>query len=137
MGKFNKDKTRRGGKSCVAGGSKGFSCTNTVFTDVLSMHTFPSKTKDPKRHNKWVKFVRKHRSNWMPHKDSVLCSEHFELTCFSKNPSIAKSLGMRLRLQQDAVPSIDAAPDNKEPSKEYSAREKRKVFYLGHMLLML
>lgn len=127
MGRFNKEKSRPGGKMCVGGGPGGFSCRNTQYTNV-SLHLFPSKIKEPSRYRKWVQFLRRHRHQWKPSQSSRLCSEHFEVSCFDKNPEIARSLGMLARLKNDAVPTIDAVPEPEEvAAPTYTERGKRQV----------
>ena len=51
------DKRPLGGKRCVAGGPNRASCANSQHTDGISMHMFPSETKDPQRRRKWMNFV--------------------------------------------------------------------------------
>ena len=90
--------SKRGGKYCVAGGPNNISCQNTSYTEGVSIHYFPT---DPVFRQKWTRFVRIHRANFKPVKSSVLCSAHFEPSCFtkrlvfaSKDPKdIPKSIG--------------------------------------------
>lgn len=87
------------------------------------MHLFP---KDEARRVKWERFVRKHRSNFKATKTSVLCSVHFEPTCFSRRLDINVDEGDRKkrRLNIDAVPTIDVAQCT--PPQEQSDRERRQ-----------
>ncbi len=124
-----------GGKYCVAGGPNNVSCKNSQHTEGVSIHNFPSAKKEPERHSKWVRFVRKHRHEWKPSGTSVLCGSHFEDSCLKQNREIAASLGMRVRLKSGAVPTIDSAnivPEQIE--KSLSNRERRKIFMLTYFL---
>ena len=47
-----KPSTKRGGRSCVAGGPGGQSCKNTQFMEGVSIHTFPDKNSDLGRY--WI-----------------------------------------------------------------------------------
>ena len=116
-----------GGKRCVAGGPNGESCGNSQYTPGGSIHHFPHQAKEPSRYMQWVCFVCRHRPKWAPgNKQAILCGIHFEESCFTVNRSIAKSLGMKVVLKPDAVPTIDAANELKEKSK-HPGREHRKV----------
>ena len=120
--------TRHGGKYCVAGVPNNTSCTNGQFTEGISLHVFPNVNKEPERHWQWVRFVRRHRPGWKPSGRSILCGVHFEEKCFDQNKVVALSLGKKLRLKPDAVPTVDVA--NKSPVVEHSMthRQRRKVF---------
>ncbi len=110
-----------------------YSCKNSHHTERVSIHNFPSAKKEPERHAKWARFVRKHQPGWNPSETSVLCGSHFEESCFEQNREIAASLGMRVRIKSGAVPTIDSAnivPEQVEKSR--SNRERRKVFMLTH-----
>ena len=89
-------------------------------------HGFPRKEKHKYRHQAWVRFVRKHRPNWSSTNSSVLCSDHFDDSCFTKNREIALRLGMKRKLKPDAVPTIDPslteAADNIDQSLTYRAK---------------
>lgn len=76
---------KRGGKYCVAGSRDNVSCTNTSYSTGISMHKFPS---DKVVCQKLTSFVRKHRPNFKPSKTMVLCSAHFEPTCFTQLASV-------------------------------------------------
>ena len=116
------------GKRCVAGGPGGVSCGNSQHTPGISIHHFPDKKKDPGRFNQWVRFVRRHRPNWNPQSgQTILCGIHFEDCCFNVKKDIASSLGIQLRLNKDAVPTIDVANVPLETDDDLGAREKRKV----------
>ena len=117
-----------GGKRCVAGGPNGVSCGNSQHTKGVSIHHFPSKIKDRERHLQWVRFVRRHRPNWNPSDQTVLCGIHFDDASYTMRRDIALSLGIKTYLKPDAVPSIDVANVREEgDSVPLQAREKRQV----------
>ena len=95
-----------GGQSCSAGGPNGLSCRNRQHTKGISIHRFP---KNPKVRKQWIDFVQRHRSGWKPTDTSILCSVHFEDSCYTMNHEIAASLGIKSILKRDAVPTIDVA----------------------------
>ena len=100
----------RGGKYCVAGGPNQASCTNSQHTaDGIFIHTLPDEEKAPERRKKWVRFVRTHRPHFTPSRSSVLCSAHFEESSFTMNVSVSSSLGMKRKLTETAVPTVDVA----------------------------
>ena len=123
-------KVKHGGRSCVAGGPGGVSCTNTQYTQGISLHVFLSDEKDQKRRQEWIRFVRKHRPQFVPSASSVLCSAHFEETSYTKNLEISAALGLKRKLVADAIPSIDVAgpPERASTSTtELSSRDRRQV----------
>ena len=119
-----KKDSRIEGKYCVAGGPGLVSCKNTSEMEGISTHLFP---KDEAMRAKWERFVRKHRANFKATKWSVLCSVHFEPTCFTRRLDINVDQGDRKkrRLYKDAVPTIDVA--ERTPPQEQSERERRLV----------
>ncbi len=130
---------RLSGKRCVAGGHNGASCGNSQYNPEVSIHHFPDKNKDPNRYFQWVRFVRRHRPNWSPTSNqAILCGIHFEESAFTVKRDIATSLGMKLKLKPDAVPTIDVANERKEIENVAStSREKRKVMVIFHFLFFL
>ena len=125
----NVTKKKRGGQYCVAGGPNQNSCKNGQFTEGISVHQFPNKAKDGKRHRMWVRFVQRYRPNWQPSSSSVLCSFHFEDSCFTTNKAVAELLKMRRKLQPDAIPTINltAMEEDSNNAKSNSRRKIRKV----------
>ena len=91
----NSDKLPREGRRCVAGGPNLVSCTNSQHTEGISMHLFPKEETDRQRQRKWVNFVHKHRPSFQATKTSVLCSAHFEDSCFNMNLMLAKSINIK------------------------------------------
>ena len=115
------------GKRCVAGGPGGVSCGNSQYTLGKSIHHFPDKNKYPERFSKWVRFVRRHRPNWTPESNqAILCGVHFEDSCFTTRRDVAISLGMKIKLKPDAIPTVDAANESKKDEK-LPDRAKRQV----------
>ena len=121
--------TRRGGRYCVAGTPQKVSCKNTSYTPGIKMHAFP---KDPKTRQKWVQFVRKHRLDFKElTKHSLLCSAHFEDSCYSRRFS-DESSGYRV-LEHGSIPTRDTSfllenEDDKDDG--ITARGKRKVCFV-------
>ena len=115
-----------GGKRCVAGGPNGESCGNSQRTPGGSIHHFPDREKEPQRYVQWISFIRRHRPNWVPGNQAIMCGIRFKESCFTVNRSIAKSRGMKLKLQKDAIPTIDAANVITE-TRKLLPREQRKV----------
>jgi len=88
----------------VAGLPNGISCTYGQHTEGKSVHTFPLKEKDRKRHQEsWVRFVRRHRPKWSRTNWSFLYPDYFDVNCFTKNQEIADKLEMKRKLKPDAV----------------------------------
>ena len=116
------------GQRCVTGGPGGVSCGNSQHTAGISIHRFPNRKKDSRRFRLWVHFVRRHRPNWSPSSDkAILCSIHFEESCFHPRRDIASSLGIQARLIKTAVPTIDAANKPPDDNKSLGLPERRKV----------
>ena len=113
-------KKRVAGRMCCAHSSSGIHCPSTQFTTDVSLHYFPDKLKDVGRYEAWKNFVRKYRPAFNPSKSksSSLCSLHFEDDCFAVRRDVARELGIRIRLNRDAVPTIDAANTRKPKVKK-------------------
>ena len=116
-----------GGQSCVAGAPNNESCTNNQHTEGISLHRFP---KDPVVRKQWVNFVRRHRKEWQPEKYPVLCSAHFEDSCYTKNRQIAALLGIKSILHKKSVHKIDAAGT---PEPEITSDRARRQVSLSHL----
>ena len=118
---------KRGGKYCVAGGPNKVSCQNTSYSPGLSMHYFPS---DQTLRLKWTRFVQRHRANFQPTKTSVLCSAHFEESCFTKKLSLVEpdiGKGSKRVLNKGAFPTRDTIVPEAAATQELSSRGKRQV----------
>ena len=81
----HKPKKRSSGKFCVAGGPRNMSCTNNSKTEGISLHMFP---RDDAIHEKWIRFIQRHQAKWQPSKTSVLCSVHFDSSCFEQRADL-------------------------------------------------
>ena len=91
------------------------------------MHSSP---KNKSLREKWIRFVRLTRKdNWQPDGRFVVCTLHFESSCFKRAFHIE---GQRRDLKQGSVPSIKT-PECGKP-KQTSSRERRKVRRLSHHL---
>ena len=100
-------KRKKGGKYCVSGTANGVSCKNGSHTPNVSIHKFQA---DPVTRNAWVKFVCKHRPHFMPLASTVLCSAHFEQSCFTRLSGMLPedSTTKQVRnLQRGSVPTRD------------------------------
>ena len=121
----------RGGQYCVAGNANGVGCTNGQHTKGVSLHTFPNKMRKKEINQQWMNIVRKHRPKWTSLRSSVLCSVHFDKKCFKTKLEIADALGMKRRLHETAVPTIDVADDTEIPVQPLTDRERRQVCFLN------
>ncbi|XP_061890082.1 zinc finger protein 37-like [Entelurus aequoreus] len=95
-----------GGKRCIAAG-----CSNTN-TAGVSLFTFP---KDDSQALLWNREVKRTRLDWTTHtKYSVLCSDHFERSCFEEGPLRRVEMGIAtarpLVLKKGARPTIFNGP---------------------------
>ena len=91
-------------KTCVAAG-----CSNT-YKEGVSLFHFP---KDSVMRKKWADQVKKIRDKWEPTDHSVLCSKHFEESCFETDTLLMGSLGLgkkKIYLKADAVPTLFSKP---------------------------
>ena len=129
-------------RNCSAGGPGGISCTNTPDNHPkISIYQFPSDRdsttekgkKNIARHKVWKTFVRRHRPDFEPTKWSYLCSAHFEETCFAGNRELNWTLGRKILLTDDAVPTVYIAGAEAKVPPEFGGvaaltpRMKRKV----------
>ena len=129
MASTRKSRERLGGQYCVAGLPNGVSCQNGQYTEGKSIHEFPNKAKEKSRHQSWLSFVRKHRPNWNSTNSSILCSDHFEKSCFARNHANAMELRMKIRLKADVIPTIDLSSVEIEEAgeKPLTQRAQRQV----------
>ena len=91
--------------------------------------------------------MKRHRDKWEPTAYSVLCSRHFEQSCFEDSTLLSLSLGLgkkKARLKTDAVPTlfskptsqkrkatsvIDPPPQKRRKSAAYEKRERFRVSF--------
>ena len=80
------------------------------------------------------------RKQWTPTRNSKLCSDHFEGSCFVQNLVVSKSIGWshkKLELKPDAVPTLfDNHQESKRRASEatsvrpaYAKRRRHEVSY--------
>jgi len=115
---------KHGGRYCVAGAPNGQSCKNTSYTPGITMHDF---LKNPTVRAKWVKFIQRHRMDFAEPvvKYTLLCSVHFEQSCFEND--LAWSIGLKKRrdLVKGSIPTRHTVlPEGPEVLTE---RKKRQV----------
>ena len=100
-----------GGRRCVAGAPNKTTCRNVSYTEGVSVRQFPP---DPVVRAQWVRFVQRHRVDFGEpiNKYAVLCSAHFEDSCFTRDPSIhldgMEAIQMRKSLIPGSVPTRDS-----------------------------
>ena len=84
-----------GGRYYVAGGAGEVSCTNSQFTEGISIHKFPDSGLEEERHKKWVTFVTRHsrisRPRTLLYLFCTLCKEEG----FNYRRDVADQLGIR------------------------------------------
>ena len=106
---------------CVVAG-----CSNTTKNGV-SLHTFPSVSKYRRI---WTAAVKHTRPKWPgPTVHSMVCSAHFEPTCFDRGLYHQFDLTIKQMLLPDAVPTIFPLSKTKKakvPQKKRGAFEKRE-----------
>ena len=126
-------KKKRGGWRCVAGAPNSTTCGNNSRTLGISMHQFP---KNEKTRALWVRFVQGHRLDFdeLVNQYTVLCSAHFEKSCFTTiQHKDTNHLKLKRVLQRGSVPTRDTI---KPPGPEVlTERDKRQVRseHLSHL----
>ncbi|XP_077490705.1 uncharacterized protein LOC144101419 isoform X2 [Amblyomma americanum] len=82
-------------------------CRSKSKHDATKFHYFPC---DGTQRKAWIEFVRATRhSEWMPTKQSRICSRHFTRDCYVQSPALMAAFGLStkcLRLVRGAVPTI-------------------------------
>jgi hypothetical protein len=98
-------------------------CSNTSnLQQGISIHKSP---KDKRTLSKWCKFVKTHRLNFDPCGRFVICSEHFENSCFRRKFHVEGSPRI---LSPGSVPTIWKSPANEAGNEvQVSARGHRQV----------
>ena len=93
---------RRGERYYVAGAPNNQSFQNTLFYPGIAMHQFPT---DAVLREKWIKFVQRHRREFKPKgKYTLLCSAHFEASCYNF-PIQLEGIQMNRILRKGSVPT--------------------------------
>ena len=94
-------------------------CSNTSNLELgISIHKSP---KDKITLSKWCKFVATHRLNFDPRGRFVICSEHFENSCFRRKVHVEGSPRI---LSSGSVPTIWKSKANEV---QVSSRGHRQV----------
>ena len=128
-----KEKNKKRGNYCAAGGPNMSNCANNSSTPGISMHYFP---KDETFRQKWIRFVRIHRKDFVPSKSATLCSVHFEETCFESKPWIitssetGESLQPKRCLKRGAVPTMDTVAPLSSPLTSRKRRSVSAIFII-------
>ena len=115
-------KRAKRGKYCVCGGPELRSCTNTYHIEGISMHKFPENEEQRKI---WTRFVQKHRPNFEPTSLSVICSAHFEKSCFATRYHIGVPDDVKPRaryLLPGSVPKNDTVVQRETPVTTHAKR---------------
>ena len=86
-------------RRCAAG-----NCSNTCDNGIISLHKWP---KDKNIARQWTRAVRTTR-DFTPSSSHLLCSAHFEESCFEAQTILSRQLGLNLKptLLPSAVPTI-------------------------------
>ncbi|XP_067030157.1 uncharacterized protein [Acropora muricata] len=126
MAEQNKKKAKKGGSYCVAGAPNDVSCKNNTYTAGVSMHYFP---KNEVVRQKWIKFVRRHRKDFKPSNSSVLCSVHFEDSCFEHRPiAVPRENGEFIQLKKGLISGSIPTRDTVMPhSSPLTSRKRRRM----------
>ena len=113
----------------VAGGPTAVNCANKTGAPGITMHYFPM---DETLRQKWTRFVRIHRKDFVACKSSALCAAHFDDSCFHlKGISISDDSGnsvkpKRRRLMLGSIPTKDTVVPYTSP---LTSRKRRMVSY--------
>lgn len=100
--------------------------TRTILTQRVSMHYFP---KNEAVRQKWIKFVRRHRKDFMPSNSFVLCSVHFKDSCFEHRPiAVPRENGEFIQLKKGLISESIPPRDTVMPhSSSLTSRKRRRV----------
>ena len=101
-------RANKGAKNyCAAGSPNKVNCSNKTGTPGISMQYFP---KEESLRQKWTRFVRINRRDFVPKKSSCLCSAHFDDSCFEHKPlslmdanATGEAIELRKRLIKGSV----------------------------------
>ena len=78
---------------------------------------------------KWVDQVKMYRDKWEPTEHSVLCSKHFEKSCFEQGTLLMQSLGLGKKkacLKPDALPTSFSRPTSLKRKSQLEAVPMQK-----------
>ena len=107
-------------------GPGAVNCANKTGTPGITMHYFP---KDETLRQKWTRFVRIHRKDFVSTKSSALCSANFDETCFHSKSIAAfdasgNPVNQKRRLILGSIPSKDTVVPYTSP---LTSRKRRMV----------
>ena len=118
---------KKGAKNyCAAGGPNKVNCSNKTRTPGISMHYFP---KEESLWQKWTRFVRINRRDFVPKKSSCLCSAHFDDSCFEHKPlSLMNATGEAMELKKRLIKgSVPTRTDVVPYTSTLTDRKRRRV----------
>ncbi|XP_068711881.1 uncharacterized protein [Montipora foliosa] len=122
----DKRKRESGKTYCAAGSRNAVNCSNKSGLPGITMHYFPS---NESLRQKWIRFVRIHRKDFVPNKSSALCSVHFDESCLHVkgiplfDDSGKKTMPKRY-LIRGSIPSKDTVVPYTSP---LSSRKRRRL----------
>ena len=127
-------KGKKGGVNyCAAGGPNKTNCWNKTGSPGISMHYFPS---NETVRQKWIRFVRIHRKDFIPKKSSTLCSAHFDDSCFEHKPVVIRTddgkgevIEFTKRLIKGSIPCRYTADLQTSPVTERKRQSVSSVCY--------
>lgn len=121
-----KRKSRAGKRYCVAGGPNAVNCSNKTGSLGITMHYFPS---DETLRQKWTRFVRIHRKDFVPTKSSALCSAHFDESCFhTKGIALVDEEGNSVQPKRTLIAGSTPTRDAVTPyTSPLTSRKRRMV----------
>lgn len=124
-------RAKKGAKNyCAAGGPNKVNCSNKTGTPGISMHYFP---KEESLRQKWTRFVRINRKDFVPKKSSCLCSAHFDDSCFEHKPvslrdATGEAIELKKRLIKGSVPTRTAVVPYTSPLTDRKRRRVSEVY---------
>ena len=124
-------RAKKGAKNyCAAGGPNKVNCSNKTGTPGICMHYFP---KEESLRQKWTRFVRINRKDFVPKKSSCLCSAHFDDSCFEHKPvsltdATGEAIELKKRLIKGSVPTRTAVVPYTSPLTDRKRRRVSEVY---------
>lgn len=90
----------------------------------ISLHNSPT---DKAGDTKWKRFIEIHRGNFKPDDRFVICSRHFDPSCFQRTFHMP---GAKRVLKPGSIPTI-WSPESSQQSETNQSRKRRQVSFLG------